>query len=334
MTMELYQIRHFVAIADTGSFTKAALRAAVSQPALSASIAKLEGELGVKLLHRTPKAITPTSAGRRFLATAQDVLSACGKIKADLQASTTERPLRIGVLRTLPTAHLAYLIETFQRASSDTTIELYDGSREELREQLLNRKLVACITSGENRRRGVNSAVLVREGYVLVVGLRHRFATVDSIAIEELQGEAFIVRSHCETFASTTKLLMDRGIRTHIVYKTDQDDRALALIAAGLGVALMPALYDSPGVRRIKVREFDVQRVIELQWNADTVDERLKSLIAFTTSYNWRSAPWIRPAVTKQTDRAVETTDRAFDRSKGAAAALRSASDRRRAIHE
>ena len=47
--MELYQIRHFAAVAETGSFTKAAIRAAVSQPALSASIAKLEEELGMRL---------------------------------------------------------------------------------------------------------------------------------------------------------------------------------------------------------------------------------------------------------------------------------------------
>ena len=294
--MELYQIRHFIAVAETGSFTKAAARAAVSQPALSASVAKLEEEMGVKLLHRTPKAITPTSAGRRLLATAREVISACNKVKADLHAANAERPVRIGVLRTLPTTHLAHLVETFQRAIPDTTIELYDGSSEELREQLLNRKVVACITTAGSPQPGMNSAVLARESYCLVVGLRHRFATVDSISIDELHGEAFIVRSHCETFASTTKLLADRGIRTHIVYKTDQDDRALALIAAGLGVALMPALYESPGVRRIKVREFDVEREIELQWNADSVDERLKSLIAFATSYNWRRAPWSQPA--------------------------------------
>src|SRR5271168_137159 len=146
MEMELYQIRHFVAVADTGSFTKGALRAAVSQPALSASVAKLEEELGVKLLHRTPKAITPTSAGLRLLTTARETLSALSTIKADLQAANIARPLRIGVLRTLPTAHLARLVKTFQRALPETTIQLYDGSGGDLREQLLNRKVVACVT--------------------------------------------------------------------------------------------------------------------------------------------------------------------------------------------
>jgi DNA-binding transcriptional LysR family regulator len=54
--LELYQIRHFAAVAETGSFTKAAIRAALSSP--RASIAKLEEEVGVKLFHRSPEAVT------------------------------------------------------------------------------------------------------------------------------------------------------------------------------------------------------------------------------------------------------------------------------------
>jgi DNA-binding transcriptional LysR family regulator len=294
--MELYQIRHYVAIAETGSFTKAALRVAVSQPALSASVAKLEEELGVKLLHRGSKPVSPTLAGRRFLSTAREVLAACQKVKADLRASAIDRSLRIGVLRTLPTAHLVRLVDAFRRAIPDTTIELYDGSREDLESHLSQRKLIACITSSGPLQEGQRSAVLAREGYGLMVGLQHRFATADSISLDELQGEKFIVRTHCETFAATTQLLFDRGIRTHVVYKTDQDDRALALIAAGLGVALMPALYDAPDVRKIKVRDFEVERVIELRWNADTVDDRLEIIISFASSHNWLSIPLSPPA--------------------------------------
>ncbi len=264
--MELYQIRHYVAIAETGSFTRAAMRVAVTQPALSASIAKLEEELGVKLLYRGPK-------GRGS-------------------------NLRIGVLRTLPTPHVVRLVDAFRRALPDSTIELYDGSRQDLENQLSQGKLIACITSTGPLQEGQRSAVLAREGYGLVVGLQHRFAMVDNISLDELQGEPFIVRTHCETFAATTQLLSDRGIRTRIVYKTDQDDRALALIAAGLGVALMPALYNAPDVRKIKVRDFDVQRVIELRWNADTVDDRLETVISFASSHNWLTIPLSLPART------------------------------------
>ncbi len=294
--MELYQIRHFAAVADTGSFTKAAVRAGVSQPALSASVAKLEEEFGLKLLHRPPGAITPTAAGRRLLVTAREVLSACDRVKVDLKSADAEQPMRIGVLRTLPTAYLARLVEALHRAMPGTAVELCDGSRNELEEKLASRRLAACITSAGRLRSGRSSTVLVREDYGLVVGLRHRFSASDSIDLEELRGEAFIVRTHCETFASTTKLLVDRGIRTRVVYRTDQDDRALALVAAGLGVALMPALFDAPDVKRVNVRGFDAERLIELHWNEDADDARLDILTAFASSMDWRPAPWTRAA--------------------------------------
>jgi DNA-binding transcriptional LysR family regulator len=287
--MELYQIRQFVAVAETGSFTKAAVRAAVSQPALSASVAKLEFELGVKLFNRTPKSVTLTPAGRRLLETACQILTACSKVKADLLASANSRPLRIGVLRTLPTAQLVQLLNGLRRSLPGTTLELFDGTRQDLAEKLAERKLAAAITTAGEMREGLNAIALLRERYALVVGLRHRFAACESIALDDLQGEPFIVRSHCETFASTTKLLADRGIRTHVVYKTDQDDRALALIASGLGVALMPELFGSSQVETVKIRDFQAERTVELQWNADALDQRLETLVAFAASHNWRA---------------------------------------------
>jgi DNA-binding transcriptional LysR family regulator len=98
--LELYQIRHFAAVVETGSITKAAIRAAGSQPALFVSIAKLEEELGLRLFHRSSKSVTLTPAGRRFHATPQEVLRACNKVKAELQASVANRPLRIGNTQT------------------------------------------------------------------------------------------------------------------------------------------------------------------------------------------------------------------------------------------
>jgi DNA-binding transcriptional LysR family regulator len=290
--MELYQIRHFAAVAETGSFTKAAIRASVSQPALSASIAKLEEELGVKLFHRSPKSVTLTPAGRRFHMTAQEVLGACNKVKAELRASIADRPLRIGVLRTLPSTQLARLIETLLIELPETRIELVDGTREQLHSQLAGRKLLACISlkSESEPGPGQRSVELLREDYGLVVSLNHRFAFYESVQLSDLNGERFIVRTHCETFGSTTKLLAERGIRSQVVYRTDQDDRALALVGAGMGVALMPAIFDAPDVKKVPVRDFDVKRVVSLHWNEDVADDRLDHLVAFATTHNWASS--------------------------------------------
>jgi DNA-binding transcriptional LysR family regulator len=288
--MELYQIRHFAAVAQTGSFTKAAIRAGVSQPALSASIAKLEGELGVKLFLRSPKSVTLTPVGRRFQTTAQEVLAACNRVKAELRASVPDRPLRIGVLRTLPSAQLARLVETLQGELPETRIELVDGTREQLHAQLAGRKLLACISTKAGSEPGQRSVELLREDYGLVVDLNHRFASRDSIQLAELEGERFIVRTHCETFDTTTKLLAERGIHCRIVYRTDQDDRALAMVGAGMGVALMPAIFDALNVKKVPVRDFDAKRVIFLHWNADVADDRLDRVVAFATTHNWASS--------------------------------------------
>ena len=288
--MELYQIRHFAAVAETGSFTKAAVRAAVSQPALSVSIAKLEEELGVGLFHRSPKSVALTPAGRRFHTTAQEVLRACNKVKAELRASVADRPLRIGVLRTLPSAHLARLFGSLQRELPETRIELVDGTREELHAQLIGRKLLACISAEGESEPGQRSVELLREDYGLVASVNHRFANYESIELSDLNGERFIVRTHCEAFDSTRKLLAQRGIRSQVVCRTDQDDRALALVGAGLGVALMPAIFDAPNVKKVPIRDFDAKRVISLHWNEDVADDRLGQLVKFATTHSWASS--------------------------------------------
>jgi DNA-binding transcriptional LysR family regulator len=122
-----------------------------------------------------------------------------------------------------------------------------------------------------------------------VASLNHRFAFYESIQLSDLHGERFIVRTHCEAFDSTRKLLAQRGIHSQVVYRTDQDDRALALVGAGLGVALMPAIFDAPNVKKVPVRDFDAKRVISLHWNEDVADDRLDQLVTFATTHNWGS---------------------------------------------
>jgi DNA-binding transcriptional LysR family regulator len=211
-------------------------------------------------------------------------------VKTELRASVADRPLRIGILRTLPSTHVARLIETLQRELPDTRIELVEGTQEELHAQLTGRMLLACISAKGESEPGQRSVELLSEDYGLVASLNHRFAFYDSIELSDLNGERFIVRTHCEAFDSTRKLLAERGIRSQVVYRTDQDDRALALVGAGLGVALMPAIFAAPNVKKVPIRDFDAKRVISLHWNEDVADDRLDQLVAFATTHNWASS--------------------------------------------
>ncbi|ULK98515.1 LysR family transcriptional regulator [Bradyrhizobium sp. I71] len=287
--MKLYQFKHFVAVVETGSFTKGGQHAAVSQPALSASIAKLETELGVKLLDRHRSRVVLTPAGDRFLETAKSILLACNTVKAELKCTVVPKPLRIGILQTLSTFRVAKLLSAYMETKPNTEVQLFDASREDLLEQLSEQRLDVIITSLVNDGTKFTTRPLFKEPYILAISRHHRFARENSVKLADLESEPFIIRTSCETFQQTSKVLESRGIKTRIAYQTDQDDRALALVAAGVGISLFPTLTQSPDVIQVRVRDFDVVRTIGIQWYDRFADEHLKRFITFTQNHDWRA---------------------------------------------
>lgn len=285
--MELYQIRQFVAIVDTGSFTRGAARVAVSQPALSATIAKLEEELGVALLDRKRKAATPTPAGKRLYQVGSTLLQTCATLKADIRAISAPRVLHVGIVRTLPTAKLAGLLKAFNRTHPEIIVELTDAPAAELASHLQQKKLDVCLTIFRDGDKTEHSLALFDEAYVAIVSRTHRFAGLSAITLDDLQNEPFIVRTSCETFEITTKTLRARNIKTRVVYRTDQDDRVLGLVASGVGIALMPANFCNGDVVAVPVSDFPNRRTIGVRWNADSAFPAIDSFVSFAKSHRW-----------------------------------------------
>ena len=289
--MELKQIKHLVAVAETGSFTKASERVAITQPALSASIAKLEAELEVRLLDRRRSNVTPTPAGLRFLERAGSILLECSTMKAEVRKVALPQPLRIGVLRTLPSSVIADLVRAYRRVTPGAALRLFDGNPAELHKRFQDRKLHALVTIANAATKSSNFRTLFSDRFVLAVPLDHRFARLEGVRLRELNGEPFISRTSCETFALTSKALAERGIKPRITYVTDQNDRALDLVAAGVGLAMVPEIFDAPGVAKIKLLDYDVRRTIGLQWSSELDHEHLNSFIKIASTQAWQTRP-------------------------------------------
>jgi DNA-binding transcriptional LysR family regulator len=196
--VELHQIKHFIAVAETGGFTKGAQRIAVSQPAISASIAKLEAELDVKLLDRRRSPVVPTAAGARLLEAGKKILQACKAVKAELKTITTPNRFRIGVLQSLSSGCVSKLLSSFRRANVHVAIEVVDGSCEQLVEFLAEQELDAVLTIVGGNDLKFASRVLFEESYLLAVPRDHRFAQRQSVKLADLHGEPFIVRTRCD----------------------------------------------------------------------------------------------------------------------------------------
>jgi DNA-binding transcriptional LysR family regulator len=190
--MEIYQIKHFIAIVETGGFTKGADRAAVTQSTISISIAKLEAEFGVQLLERRSP-VVPTGAGERLVEVGKTILQLCSVVKGELETIAKPKLLRIGILQSLSSRHVSRLLGSFRRDNPSVAIEMFDGVCEQLIGLLTDRRVDAILTIfGDDYASKFPSRVLFEEPYVLAVPEIHRFAQRKSVKLSDLRGEPFI----------------------------------------------------------------------------------------------------------------------------------------------
>ncbi len=278
--MELHQIRHFIAVAEAGGFTKGAQRVAVTQPAISASIAKLEAELDVKLFERRHAQVVPTAAGLRLLEVGKTILQSCNDVRAEIRAIANNKRLRIGILQSLYSGHVSSLLTAVRESNREIIIEVADGSLDQLSCFLDEKEIDAALIIFTGAEARFASRALFTTPYVLAVREDHRLAQRPTVALSEIASEPFVLPDHNPCLQHLTDALARKGTRIRAVYKTDRDDRALALVAAGLGVALVPGQFDFPSVKQIHVTDLCVSRTVGLIWPRQCDGASLKEFIA------------------------------------------------------
>jgi DNA-binding transcriptional LysR family regulator len=261
--IELYQLRYFLAVVETGSFTKASRRVRVTQPTLSAGIQKLESALSVSLFERSGRRVFLTSAGTRFVARARTILSEVQEAQQELSDVQAKEVLRVGVLTTIAASAVQRLVRDFLRAEANTVLELFEGSERELNGRLESERLDLALTILRPDQRAP-AEPLFEEGYALALASHHPLARRASLHVSELAAEPTIVRTRCEVLSETSRFFTGHNVRPRLVYRTEQDERALAMVGAGLGITVMPEHHRWRGVTRIPLVGFVERRKIAL----------------------------------------------------------------------
>ncbi len=264
--IDRYLLRYFLAVVDHGTFSRAAAQCNVSQPTLSVGIAKLERLLAAPLFVRSNQRVRLTEAGTRFLGHARRIESEFMAAQQSVSAADVTPLLRIGWLGSIA-SHLLLAAVTAS-ADAGTQIELVEGSERELLGFLARGRIdVALTLVGRGGDRFLEEP-LMNEGYALALPATHRLAGQDVIAAEEIGGDVMIVRRHCEVLSETSRHFTERGIRPHFALRSTQDDRVLAIIAAGLGLTVMPQSHAAAGVARPRLAGFAVRRTTGLLYGA------------------------------------------------------------------
>jgi DNA-binding transcriptional LysR family regulator len=242
MDLELRHLRCLVTIVDAGTFTDAAVGLGISQAAVSRNLIALERVLGVRLLHRTSRSVTPTTAGVHVLAQARQVLAAADNLVAE--ATTGHTRLRVGHAWSA----IGRRTPEFQRrwAARYPTVELRlirtNSASGGLAEGLCD---IAVLRT---EAPGFNAAVVGRERRYVAVAADDPWARRRSIKLDEIPGRTLLVDPRTGT---TTLDLWPAGARPRVQETSDIDDW-LSIIAAGTAVGITPeataAQYRREGV--------------------------------------------------------------------------------------
>lgn len=261
--MDLYLIRYFLAVVETGSFTRAADRVFVTQPTLSAGIKKLEAQVGQLLFERTNRRVFLTDAGTRFLPRAKAIMHECNLAMQSFDETESAPVLRIGVLTTLSNRAVGELLQGFGCECPDATIEIVDGTEQELANRLDDRSLdyaLSLYRGGAEDR----ALKLKNEDYCFILPKDHALAGRDSVSAADLRETYMIVRSRCEVLSETSRYFTDRNVRPRLVYRTPNDSRAIAMVAAGLGGTVAPVSLADERVNAAKLSGFNYRRQLAL----------------------------------------------------------------------
>lgn len=242
--MEIYQLRYFVAVAETQNFTRAAERCNVSQPALSQQIINLEAEIGHKLFHRLGRKAVPTEAGQTFLERARRILFEVENAAKELSDHPSmERRITVGAVQTV----MPYLMTPFIAHCRATHPNLLIDAREDFRSNLVRAVLegdldlaVVPLPVQEHR---VSVEPLLTEPLLLVVGRNHPFASRTEISINDLAEETFISLGDSSALAAQIRTFFgDSKFQPRIGIRCAQVATLKLFATMGLGISLLPQL--------------------------------------------------------------------------------------------
>jgi len=267
------ELRHFLAleaVAREGSFGKAAIALGYTQSAVSQQIAMLERHVGQKLVERPggPRPVSLTEAGRLLLTHAEAIAARVAAAQADLNAlgDGEAGALRVGVFQSVGQRILPELMRRFVRQWPKVEITLTESADD--------RELFALVERGEldltfcdlPLEEGPFDAVeLLRDPYVLVIPAD---SDVDHPSLREIAQLDLIGHKHCRTLVRVENAFRQP---LHYVFQSDHNQTVQALVAAGVGAALVPRMtmdeHDDT-TRMIELPKLP-PRMLAIAWHRD-----------------------------------------------------------------
>lgn len=269
--MDLQQLEYFRTLAQTQHVTRSAEVLSISQSALSRSIARLEDEMGVPLFDRQGRTIRLNQFGQIFLERVENMMKEFNEGKKEIQdlLEPESGTISLGFLHTLSTNLIPDLISSFRMDYPKIKFKLGQGPSHILLDQLQSGEIDLCLIAPNDVKHPVRWEELWSEELFVIVPKNHKFANYQSIKLEQLANEPFIhLKKGFSLRITVEQLFQEVEIRPDITFEGEEADTVAALVAAGLGISILP---DLKGIDKSKLLQIPLswpmsQRRIGLAW--------------------------------------------------------------------
>ena len=274
--MELRQLRYLVALAEELNFTRAALAEHIAQPALSQQIRRLEEEVGVGLVERTTRKVALTEAGELLAVRARRILAELEIAREELEAlrGVDVGHVTIGAIHTMGPIDLSLALAVFHEAHPGVALTVREQASEECAELLRADELDLAFLSVTERVESHELAFhqLISEELMVLLPRDHALAGRARVRMAELAQEHFI---SFRQGARLRELLLSAGrdaqFEPRVTLESNEAQRIRALVARGLGVAILPrsdAMVPNDEIVAAPIVDPVLRRDITLAWRA------------------------------------------------------------------
>lgn len=282
--MDLRELRYFAAVFQERNLTAAAQRCFISQPSISAAIGNLEAELGTALFIRHKKGVAPTAAAEQFYPVARRIVDEADAARNLFRTRAVRPSLTLGLMRTLDMPRTVALLKPLTEAGAALRlVGLADAA---------DARILARSQIGADEQ----FVALWVDRYVAALPPSHPLTLKERLRTSDFAGVAMIDRCHCEQsefFRQTTPPRQTVAI-------AESEDWAMALVAAGVGVAIVPeAVARAHPEVTVRDIEVEVTREVGLAYRASPPpSDVLQQFIASIRRQRAASRPVTRPTTT------------------------------------
>jgi DNA-binding transcriptional LysR family regulator len=250
MSLTLKQLRYFIAAAETGQISHAAMEMNISQSAVTAGIQGLEANLGVKLLARGAQGVSVTPEGARFLARAKGIMAAVVDATHSPLGEETRVTgrLRLGVTYTVAGYFMARHYAAFRRSYPGITLELTEQPRAAIENALVTGglDLAVLLTSNLANHSELDADTLFRSRRRLWLPSDHPLLALTEISLQDVARQPYIMLTVDEANRTAGRYWDAFGLVPDVVFATSSVEAVRSMVAAGMGVTILSDMVYRP----------------------------------------------------------------------------------------